>query len=358
MEGRRRRHRVLLDEHRRRQAVHRRQPRRHRVHPRVRPGDGQEAVGSGQRLRVQQRSGRRPAWHTDSGRRSVVRDRRRRRPFMPRNGNRRAPGLVGQLSQDIGRIGVPIWGYSESPRLVWAIACSSTQAGRTPRLWRSARRTDRSSGRRESDPAGYPSAIAHQVGGVQQAVFFTARRAVGVDVGDGHLLWEYERVANRVANIATPIAGGESMFLSSDYGTGGRARAARRRRWRDRKEVYFSQEMRNHHSSSMLVGEASLRFLECDSHGASFCRWRCGVAKPGRRQGLNRFADGRLYLFSENGVAGLAEASPAGYVERGRFNVEQAGLPTLGARGCASRGDACISGTRTRSTRITWKNNQ
>ena len=70
------------------------------------------------------------------------------------------------------------------------------------------------------------------------------------------MLWSYNRVANRTANIATPIARGNRVFLSSDYGTGaallaltacGNGSSAR--------EVYFTNEMRNHHASSVLVGD-------------------------------------------------------------------------------------------------------
>jgi outer membrane protein assembly factor BamB len=39
-------------------------------------------------------------------------------------------------------------------------------------------------------------------------------------------------------------------------------------------------------------------------------------------------ADGHLYLFSENGVAALAEAAPAGYREKGRFEIRTSGSPT------------------------------
>jgi outer membrane protein assembly factor BamB len=39
-------------------------------------------------------------------------------------------------------------------------------------------------------------------------------------------------------------------------------------------------------------------------------------------------ADGRLYLFGENGVAGLAEATRAGYRESGRFELKTSGSPT------------------------------
>jgi hypothetical protein len=40
------------------------------------------------------------------------------------------------------------------------------------------------------------------------------------------------------------------------------------------------------------------------------------------------FADDRLYLFSENGVVGLAEASPAGYREHGRFEIRTGRQPS------------------------------
>jgi hypothetical protein len=41
------------------------------------------------------------------------------------------------------------------------------------------------------------------------------------------------------------------------------------------------------------------------------------------------YADNRLYLYSEDGVVGLADASPDGYRERGRFTLQQqSGSPT------------------------------
>ena len=40
------------------------------------------------------------------------------------------------------------------------------------------------------------------------------------------------------------------------------------------------------------------------------------------------FADGRLYLFSEGGIAALVEATPEGYREHGRFELETGSLPT------------------------------
>jgi hypothetical protein len=39
-------------------------------------------------------------------------------------------------------------------------------------------------------------------------------------------------------------------------------------------------------------------------------------------------ADGNLYLLSENNVAGLAEATPQGYHEKGRFSIPDQGRPS------------------------------
>jgi hypothetical protein len=39
------------------------------------------------------------------------------------------------------------------------------------------------------------------------------------------------------------------------------------------------------------------------------------------------YADGQLYLLSESGVVGLAEATPAGYREKGRFRISDQGWP-------------------------------
>jgi hypothetical protein len=46
-------------------------------------------------------------------------------------------------------------------------------------------------------------------------------------------------------------------------------------------------------------------------------------------KGSLAFADNRLYIYSEDGVVGLADASPDGYRERGRFTLPQrSGLDT------------------------------
>ncbi len=220
------------------------------------------------------------------------------------------------------------WGLSESP-LVLADRILVNAGGPDASIV-ALRKTDGSAiWRSQSDQAGYSSAVVQPLGGLRQAVFFTGQRALGVDVENGRLLWSYGQVSNRTANIATPIVKGNRVFLSSDYGTGaallemtagdGGVRA---------REVYFTKEMRNHHASSVLVGDYLYGFSSAILTAMHFDTGKVAWRDRSVGKGSLVFADDRLYLFSENGVVGLAEATPDGYREHGRFTIETGSLPT------------------------------
>jgi len=180
-----------------------------------------------------------------------------------------------------------------------------------------------------SDPAAYSSAIAAEVQGVRTIMNFTARGAVGVRATDGKLLWRYDRVANRTANIATPVFHDNRVFFTSAYGTGcvlldlraqdGGLTAT---------EIYFSREMMNHHGGVVLVNGYLYGFsnaiLTCMEFETGKVMWKDrSVGK-----GCLTFADGNLYLLGEGNTVGLAVASPKGYVEKGRFQIEDQGYPS------------------------------
>lgn len=178
----------------------------------------------------------------------------------------------------------------------------------------------------QSDEAGYSSAIPLEVNGVTQVVFFTAERAVGLDVKDGRLLWEYSRPSNRTANVATPIVRANRVFISSDYGTGGGVVEIKP----DNKaqEIWFSKDMRNHHSSSVLIGDHLYGFSGAILTAVKFDTGEIAWRDRSVGKGSLVYADGHLYCYSENGVVGLVEATPGGYKEKGRFRIQQDSLPT------------------------------
>jgi outer membrane protein assembly factor BamB len=220
------------------------------------------------------------------------------------------------------------WGLSESP-LVLSDRILINAGGKGASVI-ALKKTDGSLiWKSQNDEAGYSSAVLHEAGGVREAIFFTGQRALGVDVQDGRLLWSYNRVANGTANIATPLVRGNRVFLSSDYGTGaalleltpaGGGVTA--------KEIYFTNEMRNHHASSILVGEHLYGFSSAIMTAMHFDTGKVAWRDRSVGKGSLVFADDRLYVYSEGGVVGLVEPSPEGYREHGRFTIKTGSLPT------------------------------
>lgn len=219
----------------------------------------------------------------------------------------------------------PYWGISESPLVLEdrvlvqpggpnaTIVALNKATGAL--IWKTA----------ESDPAAYSSAMVATIGGIRQAIFFTERNGMGVDVATGKVLWTNDRVNNGTANIATPIVSGNKVFLSSAYDTGAillevTGSAA--------KQVYFTREMMNHHASSVLVGEYLYGFSNSILTAMRFADGKVAWQHRSVGKGSVIYADGRLYLFSEQGQVALAEATPVQYVEHGRFRINAGELPT------------------------------
>jgi outer membrane protein assembly factor BamB len=84
----------------------------------------------------------------------------------------------------------------------------------------------------------------------------------------------------------------------------------------------------NHHGGVVHVNGYLYGFsnaiLTCLEAATGKVQWRDrSVGK-----GSLTYADGRLYLLGESDTVGLVDASPAGYVERGRFQITDQGWPS------------------------------
>jgi len=219
------------------------------------------------------------------------------------------------------------WGLSESP-LVLDDRILVNAGGTVVAL----RKTDGSAiwNARTGDDAGYSSSVTQKIGNITQAIFFTSSRVVGVDVNSGRQLWNYTRVANGVANIATPVVRGNRVFVSSDYGTGSallELSPADAKQAVSVREVYFTRAMKNHHATSVLVGDHLYGFDSMILTALTFDTGQVAWQHRSVGKGSLIFADERLYLVGEDGTIGLAEASPARYVEHGRFAIRPGRWP-------------------------------
>lgn len=175
--------------------------------------------------------------------------------------------------------------------------------------------------------AAYSSVIAIEQDGVRQYVQMTSSALVGVSADKGEVLWTYNKPSNGMGiNCSTPIFQDGLVFAASAYGAGGGA--VKLKKGSDGKfeaeEVYFTPSMQNHHGGMIVIDGALYGanggngggFMVCLDFQTGELLWR---DRNGPKGSL-LYADGRLYLRSEDGPIVLIEPSKKGLIERGRFD--------------------------------------
>jgi outer membrane protein assembly factor BamB len=219
---------------------------------------------------------------------------------------------------------VPGWGFSESP-LIDGDRLIVMPGGRGASLVSLNKRDGSLQWKTGSDRAGYSSAILATVGGVRQVLALSAESAIGVQEDNGELLWHYNRVSNRTANVATPIYHDGAVFFSSNYGTGC---VLLRLGPKTMSEVYFTNDMKNHYSTSVLIDGYLYGYNDSILTSLEFATGKVAWKNRSVGKGSVAYADKRLYLLSEDGVAGLVEPASNAYREISRFEIPHGSLPT------------------------------
>jgi outer membrane protein assembly factor BamB len=170
--------------------------------------------------------------------------------------------------------------------------------------------------------AGYASAIVADVGGVRQYIQFLAAGTAGVRAEDGAFLWGDNSSANGTANCSTPLFTNDMVFTASGYGTGGTLlRLSTKGEKTESKVAYTTKEMKNHHGDMVVVdgflyGSNDPGILTCMELKTGKVRWTS--RSPGK--GSVIYADGHLYVRSEEGPVALVQANPSACNEHGLFD--------------------------------------
>ena len=217
----------------------------------------------------------------------------------------------------------PAWGYSESP-LVDGEKVIVTPGGKDGAIVALDSKTGKEIWRSEEveDDAQYSSVILAEVNGRRQYIQLFMKNLVGVDASTGELLWNAEWPRGRTAVIPTPIFHEDKVYMAAGYGSGSQLVDIS---GEEAKVVWENKVMKNHHGGVVLVDG----YLYGFSDGPGLL---CQNLKTGKRvwsergegiqKGSVHYADGMLFCVDEHhGSVFLAEASPDGYEELGRFTL-------------------------------------
>jgi len=174
--------------------------------------------------------------------------------------------------------------------------------------------------------SGYSSPVPFTLAGKRCVALFAASQLAVVDLANGQKIASYEWKTLDNANCADPVIVGETIFISSSYGSGcaligvSGGNAA----------VMWKKGLECHYASPVLVGDCLYALagsgwmradLVCVSAKDGSVRWRRKDVGSG---GL-MVADGKLIVLSRGGDLILAEASPTAYAEIARAKIFSAG---------------------------------
>jgi outer membrane protein assembly factor BamB len=214
----------------------------------------------------------------------------------------------------------PTWGYSESP-LVDGDKVICTPGGQKTVVALEAKTGKEIWAAKVGDPAGYSSVVKATFGETPQYVAFTQLGVVGVSAADGTVLWRYDAPSNGQVNCPTPVVVGDTVFAASGYGKGGGCATIQKdaKGAFTAKQVYFTNKMQCLHGGYLVVDG----FLYgCGDPGVLAClNYKTGTVARALHTG--RFsiawADGMLYVRSEDGRMDLYEAAAGNITRKGSF---------------------------------------
>jgi outer membrane protein assembly factor BamB len=248
------------------------------------------------------------------------------------------------LEKDMNGEMMSEWGYSESVFIdgdalictpggpKGTVAALDKKTGKE--LWRSTDLTDK---------ATYASIMAAEIQGVRQYVVMTyidkvkGGAVAGVAAKDGKLLWYIPHfTGHSYATASTPIIKGNEVYITAGYGAGCMLlEIGKNGNNFTVKNLYpktVKKYMKNQHGGVVLIGDHIYGHNETRG-------WVCQDWKSGKQEWEERnklectsgsivAADGYLYLYSDEGESVLLQASPEGWIEKGRFvNTKKSQVP-------------------------------
>jgi outer membrane protein assembly factor BamB len=227
---------------------------------------------------------------------------------------------------------IPKWGYSESPlidgdRVVVTpgnstfLVALNKKSGE--KIWAS---------KTPDTPAHYVSVLAHEIGGRKVYVTAASIGLIVVDAETGEMVLNGPETGNNIAVIPTAVLAGESIYHTSDYGSGNGL-------WKlsvnggqvggELVYAYSDKSMQNHHGGVVLVDGVIYGHTKVNRG-----QWMAQDLETGETlwsESLGRntsgsiaYADGRLYLYGDkDATLHLVEPSREGLKQVGEVTLPE-----------------------------------
>lgn len=227
------------------------------------------------------------------------------------------------------------WGFSESP-LVDGDLVICTPGGDKALIVALDRMTGKQIWASQSFPsengkdgAGYSSVVISNACGVKQYITLTGRGLVSVNAADGEILWTYAPVANKTANIPTPVIRDDYVFCSSGYGTGSALLHITKENGKlNANEEYFlnAGTLQNHHGGMIQVGDYlycgsghNEGFPTCLNVGSGEIVWGGKLRGAGKGSAAVTMVGNHLLFRYQTGEIASIVATPDSYQLKGHF---------------------------------------
>lgn len=145
---------------------------------------------------------------------------------------------------------------------------------------------------------------------------------VGMDAKDGKVLWSFDQPNTYSVHANTPIYHDGGIFYFSGYGQGG-GMLELSEDGASAKQKWFSDRLDSRMGGAVLH-EGNI-YLSGDKNRYWFCiDWETGEEKYAVKDiaiGVNIFADGMLYCYSQKGEFAIVKATPEGFSITGQTKV-------------------------------------
>jgi glucose dehydrogenase len=174
----------------------------------------------------------------------------------------------------------------------------------------------------EADDASFSSPVKATIDGIDQYVLFLSKGVVGLESKTGRVLWRYTNTSDKDANVQTPVVSAPYVYTAASRVGGGLVRVSASDT--EPEEVYFGRTLPSGMGGNILIDGnlygASGPTMICVDYATGEAKWQ------DRSIGTSSlcFADGKLFLHSEDNQVAMIEATPEGYKELGRFTPPNA----------------------------------